>query len=204
MRNLLVLFAAFTAILSAQYKATPAQPAADIPATLTGQLAPGVQVADSAGKPFCEIWLTKTAPSGPKTTEDAVTLPTVPQGAFVGVIRFDGQGADRRGQPIKPGVYTLRYAWMPVSGDHQGAAPQRDFALMIPVAEDKTPGTVLPVASVIELSRKASGTPHPAVLSLSSGSGTAGLTKEGDHDWTLNTKLGDQPVAIILIGKAEG
>ena len=44
---------------------------------------------------------------------------------------------DRRGQTIQPGVYTLRYGVMPANDDHQGAAPHRDFALLIPAADDR-------------------------------------------------------------------
>src|SRR5437868_12948795 len=124
MRKLLVLFTAFAALLPAQYKSgAAAQPSSDVPAALASQLGPGTQITDASGKPYAEIWLRKTAPSGPKSTEDAVTLPTIPVGSFLGVIRFDGNGSDRRGQQIKPGIYTLRYALMPNTGDHLVASP---------------------------------------------------------------------------------
>lgn len=190
--------------LFAQYKAAPlAQPAAEIPAGYAAELAPGFQVSDPSGKAYCEIWLRKTAPAGEKVTEDAVTLPTVPQGSFIGVIRFDGDGYDRRGQKVKPGVYVLRYAWMPISGDHLGAAPQRDFALLVPVAEDGDPKASYSAKDTIEKSRKASGTPHPAILSIGSAIADLGFAKDGDHDWVLTTKLGDQAVSVIVVGKAE-
>jgi hypothetical protein len=35
------------------------------------------------------------------------------------------------------------------------------------------------------------------------GSTFPAVTKEGDHDWVLNVKIGDLPFAIILAGKAE-
>ena len=53
------------------------------------------------------------------------------------MIRLPERGADRRGQTIKPGVYTLRYGNYPQNGDHQGVEPQRDFLVLSPVAEDK-------------------------------------------------------------------
>lgn len=65
-------------------------------------------------------------------------------------------------------------------------------------------GAKMSLDEVVAASTKISGTAHPAVLSIAPGSGKAGFTKEGDHDWTLNTKVGDLPVAIILVGKAEG
>jgi hypothetical protein len=178
-------------------------PGSDVPGFFTSELGPGFQVTDAAGKAYCEIWFRRVVPSGDKVAEDSVTLPSVPQGSFIGVVRFDGDGYDRRGQKVKAGVYSLRYAWMPVSGDHLGAAPQRDFALMIPVAEDSDPKVVLSAKETIEKSRKASGTPHPAVLSMGSALGAEGFAKDGDHDWVLTTKLGDQAVSMILVGKAE-
>jgi hypothetical protein len=143
-------------------------------------------------------------PAGAKPADQTITL-SVPQGALLGVIRFTGASADRRGQTIKPGVYTLRYSMIPVNGDHQGAAPQRDFLLMTPAADDKDPNATPDFDALVAMSRKASGTPHPAVLSIwGAGAGdAAGFAKQGESDWVLTTKIGDTPISIILIGKAE-
>jgi hypothetical protein len=142
---------------------------------------------------------------GPKSTDDAVTL-SIPQGTLLGVIRFAGPAQDRRGQSIKAGTYTLRYSQYPVNGDHQGVAPQRDFALMVPVAEDKDPKSTPGFDALVAMSTKASGTPHPAVLSISNSSSDKfpNFGKQGDHDWTLDTKVGDVSISIILAGKVEG
>lgn len=207
MRKLPVLVAFLGSVIAVnaqQYKATPgAALPADVPVPFASLLAPGAQIADASGKPYCEIWFRKTAPSGPKQGDDAVTLGTIPVGSVIGVVRFDGNGSDRRGQQIKPGVYSIRYAWMPNTGTHVGAAPQRDFGLLIRIADDADPNAAMTQEQVINLSRQASGTGHPFVLSLSSGSGADGLTKEGDHDWTLHTKIGDQSIDVIVIGKVD-
>src|ERR1700733_9469689 len=81
----------------------------------------GFQISNN-GAAYCEIWLRTSLPSGPASTEQNVTLPNVPIGTLLGVIRFDGNGFDRRGQTIKPGVYTLRYGIMPTNDTHHGAA----------------------------------------------------------------------------------
>lgn len=204
MPKFFLLFCLAAAAFGQQYKSAPAgAPPAELSPALSSRLqSTGLKVSGPAGA-WCEIWFVKTAPTGPKSTEDAVTLPTIPVGSLLGVIRFAGNGADRRGQVLKPGLYTLRYVLTPVTGDHLGVAPQRDFAALVPVAADTDPAAQPTLQQVIEMSTKASGTPHPAVLSLAAGSGTEGFTKEGEHDWTWNTKLGDLPVAIILAGKAE-
>ncbi len=211
MRKLLALGPVFAGILFAsqafaqQYKAAGGlAPAADIPAAFSSKLAPGFQISDASGKPYAELWFVKTAPSGPKTSDDAVTLQTFPVGSLLGVIHFDGNGSDRRGQQVKPGFYSMRYAWMPNSGTHLGVSPQRDFALLARIADDKDPSATLTQDQVINLSRQASGTGHPLVFSIASGAGSDQLfTKENDHDWTLHTKIGDQAVDMIVVGKVD-
>jgi hypothetical protein len=191
----------------AQYKMEPVNaPPSDAPAEYATLLQKsGYRVAGASG-PFCEVWFRTALPSGPKSSEDAVAFPTIPQGAFLGVVRFPGKGADRRGQGIKPGLYTMRYALYPINGDHQGVAPQRDFAVLTPIAEDKDPNATPAFEPLMAQSRKASGTPHPAVLSLEpppAGATAPALTQEGDKDWSLTVKIGDTPVAMILVGKSD-
>ena len=202
-----VLLLALSCAAFAQYKMDPAgDPVpADVPAAIGQTLqGPGVKIVSGSGQVFCEVWFVKAAPSGPASTESDVTLPTLPVGSLIGAIQFPAQGADRRGQSVKPGVYLLRYVQMPVNGAHLGQAPQRDFAAMVPTAADKGPDAKPSIDDVVALSVKVSGTGHPAVLQLGPGSGKVTFTKEGEHDWTLNTKIGDLAVSIILVGKTEG
>ena len=187
-----------------QYKAESAgaPPAEVAPAIAAVLQKDGAKVTNN-GKAYCEIWFRTNKPPAAKSSEDGVSLPAMPMGALLGVIRFDGKGADRRGQTIKAGVYTLRYGIMPINGDHQGAAPQRDFLLMTPAAEDQDLNSTPNFDALVAMSRKASGTPHPAVLSLwKADSDTPGLSKQGENDWVLQTKIGDVPIAVILIGFA--
>ncbi len=159
----------------------------------------------AAGGPWCEIWFRNAIPVGPKPSDTAISF-GIAQGTLIGVLRFPAQGADRRGQPIPAGVYTLRYSIHPVDGAHQGVAPQRDFALLTPIASDPDPAAMPNFDALVLMSAKASGTPHPAVLSLETPADSKfpALTKEGDHDWVLNLKIGDLQLAIILAGKYEG
>jgi hypothetical protein len=155
---------------------------------------------------FCEVWFRTSLPSGAKSTEDSVAFPTIPHGALIGAIRFPAQGADRRGQQIKAGIYTLRYSRYPVNGDHLGVAPQRDFVVMSAVADDKDPNSTPGFDDLVGMSKKVSGTPHPAVLSIeppAGGGAVPGIAKEGDHDWALSVKIGGTTFAVILIGKAD-
>ena len=97
----------------------------------------GFRVNGAAG-PWCEIWLAKVRAGGAKPDDAAISF-GIAQGTLIGVLRFPGKGADRRGQVIPAGVYTLRYSNFPVDGAHSGVAPQRDFALMTPIGADADP-----------------------------------------------------------------
>jgi hypothetical protein len=204
LRPLFVLIMAAGAAF-AQYKVEPAgPPPSDLPPAISGILQKdGYKVSGPAV--VCEIWLDSAAPAGPKSAEEGVTLPTIPQGALLGVLRFPARGSDRRGQPIKPGVYTLRYSLQPVNGDHQGVAPQRDFLVLVPLADDPNPAPVSSIDDLMKMSRKASGTPHPAILSMAASSNATfpELKKEGEADWALHVKIGSTPVEVIVVGKVE-
>ena len=187
-----------------QYKADKAGPP-------PAEVAPGIVQAldksgfrvDSAGAPYCEIWLRASLPSGVTSHEQNVTLPGITPGALLGAIRFDAPGSDRRGQRIQPGVYTLRYGIMPMNDNHQGAAPQRDFLLLTPAAEDRDLNATPSFDALVAMSRKASHTPHPAVLSLwKADADSPGFSQHGDTDWVLESKVGDIPIAIIVVGTA--
>ena len=192
----------------AQYKTEPAGPApAEVAASASGMLQKdGIKITGAGGKLLCEIWLRSAMPAGAKAGEDNLSMPTIPHGSLLAAIRFPEKHADRRGQGVKPGVYTMRFSYFPQNGDHQGVAPQRDFLILSQASEDKD-GAVNPAFdALMTMSRKASGTPHPLVFSIwkDDADSKPGFEKQGDNDWVLHTKIGDVPVAIILVGKSEG
>jgi hypothetical protein len=191
-----------------QYKTAPAgPPPSELNAGIVSALQKdGIKVLNG-DKTVVEVWFRTSLPSGPKTTEDAVTLTTVPHGALLGAMRVTAPYSDRRGNPVKPGVYTLRYSYYPPNGDHQGVAPQRDFALIVRAADDKDANSTPDFKTLVDLSEKAAGRPHPGVFSIhrvDAGDYKEGLAQAGENDWVLQQKIGDTPIAIILVGKAEG
>ena len=192
-----------------QYKADRAgAPPAELASGIAQALEKnGFQISNQ-GAAYCGIWLRANLPSGARAGEQNaalpnVTLPNIPQGALLGVIRFDAAAVDRRGQSIKAGVYTLRYGIMPMNGSHQGAAPQRDFLLLTPAAEDRDLNATPNFDTLVAMSRKASHSAHPAVLSLwKAATDSPGFSQQGDTDWVLEAKVGDTPIAIIVAGTA--
>lgn len=190
-----------------QYKLEPAgAPPAELSPAIAGLLQEkGHKVLSADGKVWCELWFAKAEAKGPVTTESDVTWKTMVHGSVIGVIRWPAQGKDRRGQQVKPGVYTLRYGLFPINGDHQGVAPQRDFLVMSPSAMDQKPEPVGKFDDLMNFSRKVSGTPHPAVLSmwLVESGFEPGLSQAGEHDWALQAAVGEAKISVILVGTAE-
>src|ERR1022692_1964360 len=204
-RPFVFLVFAFSA-LAQDYKLEPVATAAPglPPAYASVIQTQGFRVNGASG-PWCEVWLAKSLPLGAKPDDAAISF-GIAQGTLLGVIRFPGKGADRRGQVIPAGVYTLRYSQFPVDGAHSGVAPQRAFALMTPLAPDPDPAANPAFDDLVKMSGKASGTPHPAVLSLETpppGATAPSVAKEGEHDWTLTVKAGDLTFSIIVVGKAD-
>jgi hypothetical protein len=205
MKRLVLLFLAASAAF-AQYKLEPiTTPAPDVPAAYAPLLdTHGYRVTGPKGA-WCEVWFRKSIPAAGKPSDSAIVFPFA-QGTLLGVIHFPAAAADRRGQTIKPGVYTFRYSDYPVDGAHQGVAPQRDFALLTPIAGDPDPNATPDFKTLVQNSTKASGTPHPAVFSMEApqGSDFPSVAKEGDNDWVLNVKVGDTAIGLIVVGQAQG
>jgi len=206
MRFILLLFPLLATAWAQDYKVEavstlPAGLAAPYASALQAQ---GYRISGPTG-PWCEVWFRNSIPAGAKPTDDAIMFP-IPQGALVGVLRFPAEGADRRGQTIKAGVYSMRYSDFPVDGAHQGVAPQRDFLLLTPIANDADPSAAPGFDQLVQASTKASGTPHPAVFSIKLPGQVKfpSLTAEGDTpDQVLNVKIGDLQLALIVVGKAQ-
>ncbi len=201
----LLLFAWASLAVAQQYKLEPiSTPPPGIPAAYASLIdSNGYRVTGPSG-PWCEIWFRKSIPTGAKPADATIAFP-IAQGAWLGILRFPAAGADRRGQAIKPGVYTMRYSDYPVDGAHQGVAPQRDFALLTPIANDPDPNA-MPGFDKLVAQSKTTGTAHAAVFSLEppGGSTFPALVKEGENDWSLSVKAGDLTIAIIVVGKVEG
>ena len=157
--------------------------------------------------PYCDIWLRAGIPAGKSDALGAVYT-TMGESVLVGVISFKRATTDFRGQAVKPGTYTLRYAVHPADGNHLGISPVRDFLAMVPVALDQNPESQPKYEELMKMSAKVAGTNHPAVLSLvqAEGGSAPKLGQEGSHVVFLNRIIqggGDLPIAFIVKGIAE-
>lgn len=163
-----LLFLAAIPIAAAQVKLEPAGPLTDASPEIVKAVAPeGQRVVLRNGQVLCEIWLVTSppAPAKLKDTEHTNYSGALAPGEFVGVIRFPQGATDFRGQAIKPGAYSLRYELMANDGNHMGVAPERDFLLLVPLANE-TGTAMMTWGGLLTASSAASGTSHPAVFLL--------------------------------------
>jgi hypothetical protein len=167
----------------------------------------GLRVLDKDGTPLVSAWPAKSVVTSKKEVEGA-NYPALDLSAFVGIISFEQDGKDLRGQTIPKGTYTMRYALLPSDGNHMGVAPNRDFLLLLPSVSDAGPATAYTEKQLYRASGKVVGTGHPAVLSLVAADGKSGgvtTSSEGFLILHFSVKTADSelPVALIVKGVAQ-
>ncbi len=171
----------------------------------------GYRLTLDGGEPNCELWMRKSVPAQTKKDAEGVTYPQLAESVLVGVMRFPQAAADFRGQKIPAGFYTLRYALMPNDGNHLGAAPNRDFLLLIPAASDANPNATFKFQELMALSESATGTKHPGPLSLvpADSAVTAPSVSKDDQDhWIFSASMkldsGEElPFALVVKGTTQ-
>ncbi len=126
-----------------------------------------LEVTDGKGGAVATFWFRKAIPSkaAPEQVKNGLTYHEIPQTTLIGVVQFAQAWTDYRKQKIPAGAYTLRLAFQPMDGDHQGTAPYGEFCLLTPIAKDEKPDT-LEVKELYELSANAPGGTHPGVMLL--------------------------------------
>ena len=155
-----------------EYSLEPAPPLASVraPDGLVSLLDPqGSRLVHNVqGKkdPIADVWWVKSAPAiKPTDTAPDILVNNLAVGTLVGLLQFDSPDAeDARDQKIKPGLYTMRYGQIPQDGNHMGVSQYRDFLLLSPVAADTQYDKVLSFNDLVNVSRKTTGTGHPAVF----------------------------------------
>ena len=173
--------------------------------------AKGYRLTLDGGTSNCELWVRKSVPAQTKKDVEGVNYPQFAESVLVGVIHFPQTAADFRGQKIPAGFYTLRYALMPNDGNHLGAAPNRDFLLLIPAASDANPNATFKFQELMGLSESATGTKHPGPLSLvpaDSGVTAPGVSKDDQDHWIFSASMklnsGEElPFALVVKGTAQ-
>ena len=210
-RNMLKTFLTIVLLATfcvAQKVEQVAKPSAELPGAIAGAVEDhGLRVLDKDGTPLVSVWLAKSVKTSKKEVEGA-NYPQLEPSSFVGVITFDSEGKDLRGQSIAKGTYSLRYALLPSDGNHMGVAPNRDFLLLLALSSDSDPATIYSEKQLYRASGKVAGTGHPAVLSLIAEDGKPGTVSTSAEGYvvlhvSLTTSDGALPIALIVKGVAQ-
>jgi hypothetical protein len=116
-------------------------------------------------QPFFEFWFRKQLPLAKAPAGGTLAIDTIPEGSVLGVVRVTGQRRDFRDEDIPPGVYIVRIGIQPEDGNHQGVAPTRTFALLIPAKTD-TKLEPLTHKDVLKAASNTNAAKHPSNLNL--------------------------------------
>ncbi|HLI63133.1 MAG TPA: hypothetical protein VKV05_07015 [Terriglobales bacterium] len=152
-----------------------------------------------------EFWFAKELKTGKNATPGAL-YPELADGAFVGIVNLPQGMSDYRGDKIAPGIYTLRYQSLPQDGNHMGVAPNPDFLLASPAADDSQPDQSYPFQKRVALSAKSTKTNHPAVILLESPGSPATVSENESGEVVFNVAVpsagGSEKLGIVVKGTA--
>lgn len=195
------------ALLVAMSIAAGAAPPEALSPEIRAELSPGL-VVRAGDAPVVEVFLRKSLPEEkPERTPLGVSFPSLSDGALVGAVRLADSWTDYKGDAVAAGVYTLRYAVQPADGNHMGVSTYRDFLILAPAAADRDPAALSDDAALYALGRKATGSNHPAVMSLvpvyDPPSGPASIEENDEGQPTLVVKAGSLTLGLVLRGQGE-
>jgi hypothetical protein len=113
------------------------------------------------------LWFRKAVPmiATADQIKNGLTYREIPDGTLIGVIRFDRPFVDFRKQDVPAGVYSVRFAVQPDTGDHMGTAPHPEFVLLTPIDKDPMPDAI-ETKKLIEQSATITEGDHPSVMLL--------------------------------------
>jgi hypothetical protein len=213
--TLLLLVVSISATLAADMeldKASSLPP--EVPSALASLFTqPGAKVLTAEGKAWCELWVRKELPRAPQPASPKAKYGELHTGLLVALIRFPETANDYRGQQVKPGIYTLRYALVPQDGNHMGVSPILDFLMLTPIQEDtQSADATIAFKDLMVMSRHTTGTNHPAALLMSyppESASPPALELDDREHWFYKTKVqlkpgGELKLGIVIFGKTEG
>lgn len=141
-----------------------------VDASIVQQLDPHhwrIQLED--GSDLCELWVAKTwktsSEEAPAEEFAPIFYPLLP-GGLIGVLKVARPCLDFREQELPAGVYTLRYALQPDLDVHHESHESRDFLLLVPADDDKSPDVFADPEKLVELSARVTLTTHPSIIPL--------------------------------------
>lgn len=157
-------------------------------------------------KPFFEFWFRKQLPLAKEAAGGTLAIDTLAEGTVLGVVRVNEERRDFRDEELPPGIYVIRLGIQPEDGNHQGVAPTRTFALLIPAAKDIKLDPI-PHKDLMKAASVTNAIHHPTNLNLQSVEDTTGRfprleeRNDGQHKVVLlqlPAKLGDSAATLTF------
>lgn len=184
------------------------QPApADVADPIRAELSnTGLRVKNGA-EPLCEIWFRKSIPTAPGGGGIGRSYPDMPDMTLLGAIRVVSKMTDNRDHSFPTGVYVMRHGIQPQDGNHSGSTDYIDFSLLLNAKGDRTvEGGYGSPMDMIRRSLSDGGAGHPLVFALLPPSGSSSqptLKRNANNHWVLETKVGEMPIAMVVVGVYE-
>jgi len=151
-----------------------------------------------------ELWPRSEVSGSSKAREDATYA--LPTSVFIGMIHFEKNTRDYRGDSVPAGFYNLRYALQPNDGNHLGTSPTPDFLLLTPPSADSDPEHTYSFDQLVDVSRQVTGKKHPAPLNLVPADAKefpSVTTDPDDHTilfFKAKTQSGELSLALVVKG----
>jgi hypothetical protein len=175
-----------------------------------------VQMLDGSGKTVAEFWFRPEvkADATPEQVKNGLSYREIPQSEILGAVRFDQDWSDYRKQKVKAGIYTLRLAYQPADGDHQGSSEFQDF-ILVTAADKDTKTDLVDFKEMVERSAKSLNTAHPGVFMLFPNSKPAQapelVSRPRSHLYlsvavtpiVQGKKMGTMGIGMTVVGHAE-
>ncbi len=171
------------------------------------------RIKDADGTVWCEIWFLAEMPGSPDFKPTLDKKYPFEMGDLVGALRIPDESdfEDFRQQPIDPGVYTIRYCLQLQDGNHLGTSETRDF-FTLQLAEEDTNPARMDGEKMMELSKNAAFSDHPAIMYLMAPPeklpGKPTVRWDAQHEYGILTvsvtlKGGKKlPLSLVFVGHA--
>ena len=154
-----------------------------------------------------DFWFSRARLAASQNPPGAL-YPSLANGELVAIANFTKGASDYRGQAIPPGLYTLRYQYLPQDANHMGVSPNPDFLLAIPADADSPPAVDVPFRRLVTSSAKSTGGSHPAVFAMAAAGAPATVIKDDQRMTVLTVEVPTstpnktEKLGIILKGQA--
>jgi hypothetical protein len=142
------------------------EPPQEVSESIRKALRPGsVQVLEGDSVIY-EFWFRSDLPLRSKPASADRAMQAIGETTLLGVAAVGKGQRDYRDNEIAPGVYTMRFSFIPQDGDHMGVSEFPYFSVLILTRNDTDLDGIKTYKTMVRASGRETPTEHPVVLSL--------------------------------------